>query len=55
MKYQIYWGKVGFRMKVYDTDNLWVYDCDLFNDLSIMEVIGNIHENRGLIENADFK
>ena len=42
-------------MKVYGTDNLLCDSCGLFNDLSIMEVIGNVHENRDLIENADFK
>lgn len=50
MKYQIYWGKVGFRMKIYGTDNSLVDDCGLFNDLSRMGVIENIHDNADLIK-----
>ena len=51
MKYKIYWSKFGgFRMKVYGTDNSVVDDCHIFYDENILEVIGNIHENKELID-----
>lgn len=49
MKYRIYWGRSCWRMKVYGTNNKIVDDTHLFLDTDILEVIGNIHENKDLL------
>ena len=49
MKYKIYWGRSCWRMKVYGTDNKIVDDTHLFLDTTILEIIGNIHENADLL------
>ena len=50
MKYKIYWGRSCWRMKVYGTDNEIVDDAHLFLDTATLEVIGNIHENKELLD-----
>ena len=50
MKYKIYWGRSCWRMKVYGTNNEIVDDTHLFLDTDILEVIGNIHENKELLD-----
>ena len=51
MQYCVYWEGRGYRMRVYGSDNKIVNDRPIFiNAADVLEVIGNIHENKDLLE-----